>query len=221
MEARSSTRTVTADGEAVKRLRLEKGWRIEDLAKRARCSIKTVENVERGANVYLFTLKKFAEALDVEYKSLLPNADTASDPQPQQPRFVEVQIKLSIPYGDFDESEQLVTLIRSLNLLLEGKTQMGALNVAEGSTIVTLEMDAADVGRLIELLLEGELEALQIIGVNASNAWSGELEELYARDITTGDGWIERNPKLPRSYWRDRIDEIERAKSKKKRKPHV
>jgi predicted transcriptional regulator len=55
-------RTVRPDGEKIKRLRLDKLWRVEDLAKHAKCSVKTVENVERGANVYMFTLAKFATA---------------------------------------------------------------------------------------------------------------------------------------------------------------
>jgi ribosome-binding protein aMBF1 (putative translation factor) len=38
-------RTVEPDGDAIQRLRIEKGWRVEDLAKKARCSLKTVENV--------------------------------------------------------------------------------------------------------------------------------------------------------------------------------
>jgi predicted transcriptional regulator len=55
-------RTVRPDGDKIKRLRLDKLWRVEDLAKHAKCSVKTVENVERGANVYMFTLAKFATA---------------------------------------------------------------------------------------------------------------------------------------------------------------
>jgi hypothetical protein len=47
-------------------LRVEKGWRVEDLVRKAKCSVRTVENVERGASVHLFTLGKFADALGVE-----------------------------------------------------------------------------------------------------------------------------------------------------------
>ena len=67
METQTVTRTVRPDTEAIKRLRLGKGWRAEDLATKAICSVKTIENVERGANVYLSTLAKIAKALGVEF----------------------------------------------------------------------------------------------------------------------------------------------------------
>ena len=60
------SRTVRPDGEKIARLRQAKLWRVEDLARHAKCSVKTVENVEHGANVYMFTLAKFATALNVE-----------------------------------------------------------------------------------------------------------------------------------------------------------
>jgi transcriptional regulator with XRE-family HTH domain len=63
-------RTVTPDGGAIQRLRTEKGWRVEDLAEKAKCSLKTVENVERGAEVYLYTLSRLAKALGVEVPTL-------------------------------------------------------------------------------------------------------------------------------------------------------
>jgi transcriptional regulator with XRE-family HTH domain len=214
MDRRPSTRTVKADGEIVKQLRLNKGWRPEDLARRAGCSKKTVENVERGANAYLFTLQNIAEALDVEFRALLPKVECES----KEPRFVEVQIKLSIPYAEFDESEQLVTLVRSLNLLLQGKHEIGALKVQEGSTIVTLEMDAVDVGELIELLLTGKLDELQIIGINASTAWSDELDKEYADYLASDGVWIEKRPTPTLRYLRDQVEKSKRAK--RKPKPH-
>jgi transcriptional regulator with XRE-family HTH domain len=55
MANEASNRTAKADAEAIQRLRIEKGWRVEDLAKEARCSVKAVENVERGENVYTET----------------------------------------------------------------------------------------------------------------------------------------------------------------------
>jgi transcriptional regulator with XRE-family HTH domain len=74
MANKLKNRTVEPDGEAIQRLRIEKGWRVEDLAKKARCSLKTVENVERGANVYLYTLSKVAQALGVEVSTLMTGA---------------------------------------------------------------------------------------------------------------------------------------------------
>ena len=63
-------RTVVPDGPAIQRLRGERGWGIEDLAEKAKCSIKTVENVERGAATYPHTLSRLAKALGVEVSTL-------------------------------------------------------------------------------------------------------------------------------------------------------
>ncbi len=59
MKTQLTNRTVQPDAEAIKRLRVGKGWRVEDLAEKAICSVKTVENVEQGgANVYFFNARQ-------------------------------------------------------------------------------------------------------------------------------------------------------------------
>jgi len=155
MESQAKNRTVRPDAEAVKRLRLAKGWRVEDLAKLAKCSAKTVENVERGANVYMFTLAKFAQALGVEYQSLLPAADTAPESE-RQPRRFEVKITLAIPYEEFDESEQLGSLIDVLKRLMGGGGDINVAGVGPGgSTIITLDMNEEDVETFILTFVKG------------------------------------------------------------------
>ena len=74
---------------------------------RLKCSVKTVENVERGANVYMFTLAKFATALNVESSSLLAGAELPVDP-PKKERRIEVNLTINIPFDDFDQSDQLI-----------------------------------------------------------------------------------------------------------------
>lgn len=74
-------RTVAPDGPAIQRLRVEKGWGIEDLANKASCSIKTVENVERGAKVYPYTLSRLAKALGVEVSTLMAGSAPPEAPK--------------------------------------------------------------------------------------------------------------------------------------------
>ncbi|MBX6316150.1 MAG: helix-turn-helix transcriptional regulator [Isosphaeraceae bacterium] len=159
METQAKSRTVRPDAEAIKRLRLGKGWRVEDLARQAKCSVKTVENVERGSNVYLFTLGKFAKALGVDYRSLLP--DTGPAPEPPQRRF-EVQIKLSIPFEDFDESEQLVGFIELLKRVLSARDEIGVKAVTDGSVVITLELGEEDVASLIGAYNNAALDELNV-----------------------------------------------------------
>jgi transcriptional regulator with XRE-family HTH domain len=74
-------RTVTPDGGAIQRLRIEKGWRLEDLAEKANCSLKTVESVERGAKVYPYTLSRLAGALGVEVSTLVAGSAPPEAPE--------------------------------------------------------------------------------------------------------------------------------------------
>jgi transcriptional regulator with XRE-family HTH domain len=160
MEMQAKSRTVRPDADAIKRLRLGKGWRVEDLARQAKCSVKTVENVERGSNVYLFTLGKIAKALGVDYRSLLP--DTGPAPEPPQRRF-EVQIKLSIPFEEFDESEQLVGFIELLKRVLSARDEIGVKAVTDGSVVITLELSEEDIASLIDAYNNAALDDLNVL----------------------------------------------------------
>jgi transcriptional regulator with XRE-family HTH domain len=140
-------RTVAPDGKAIQRLRIEKGWRVEDLAKKAKCSLKSVENVERGANAYLYTLSKFAQALGVAVSTLMIGTEPP-DPPKKERRF-KVQFTLEIPFEEFDESEQLVGFLAILKQIVQAKHEITVAGVEEGSTIITLEMSMDDIERLI------------------------------------------------------------------------
>jgi len=117
MGLRANNRTVHPNAPVIKRLRLEKGWRVEDLAKHAKCSVKTIENVERGANVYYYTLAKLAKELGVEYVALVAEGKPLAESLAVERRF-EVQIQLSVPYHDFDQTE-LISLVQMLQRLLK------------------------------------------------------------------------------------------------------
>ncbi len=64
-------RSVTPNGDAVRIARLRKAWTTDDLAGRADCAIKTIENAERGKAIYANTLASIASALAVDYESLI------------------------------------------------------------------------------------------------------------------------------------------------------
>jgi len=163
MEMQPKNRTVRPDGEAIKRLRLEKGWRVEDLATKAICSVKTVENIERGANVYVFTLAKIAKALGVEFMTLVQGGKPPPEP-PKPESCVQVKVEVSIPFDQFDESEQLDGLITVLKGLLSGGGNIRVVGVAPGSTIITLEMTVRDMLALHSAYDEGKLAEILCIG---------------------------------------------------------
>jgi transcriptional regulator with XRE-family HTH domain len=159
MASQLKNRTVTPDGEAIQRLRIEKGWRVEDLAKKSRCSLKTVENVERGRSVYLYTLSKFAQALGVEVSTLMAGA-APPDP-PKKERVWKVIIQVSTPYEDFDESNDLVKLLQTLVSRLGGE-EMEPNQVRKGSTRIEVEMTLEQMVKLIEAFIHNELDDLNI-----------------------------------------------------------
>jgi transcriptional regulator with XRE-family HTH domain len=165
LKATQKNRTVKPNGEAIARLRQGKLWRVEDLARKAHVSVKTVENVERGANVYMFTLAKFATAFDVKSASLIAGAELPVDP-PKKERRIEVNLTVSIPYEEFDQSEQLVSLIESLKSVIQAANAVTPKAAMAGSTIITLEMSEADVHSLIAAFMAGKLDAMQVQELN-------------------------------------------------------
>lgn len=77
-------RSVTPDGDKVRNLRLGKVWKTNDLARSAKCDVKTIENAERGKPIYAITLARIASALGVDYKSLI--AKSVEQKRPVEPK---------------------------------------------------------------------------------------------------------------------------------------
>jgi transcriptional regulator with XRE-family HTH domain len=164
MEIQVSKRTVRPDGDEIKRLRIAKAWRVEDLATKAICSVKTVENIERGANVYVATLARIAEKLGVEPASLIAGGKPPSEP-PKPQNCVKVHFELSIPFDLFDESEQLIEFIEFLKKFLRGGGgDFNVVTVTPGSTIITLEMSFEDMTALHAAYVQGKLAEIHCVG---------------------------------------------------------
>jgi transcriptional regulator with XRE-family HTH domain len=63
--------TVHVDGKKIRRLRFNKGWTQEDLARKTGCAKKTIENVEAGRPVLLYTVNCLAEVFQVLSEELI------------------------------------------------------------------------------------------------------------------------------------------------------
>ncbi len=162
MENQPTKRTVSPDAEAIKRLRLAKGWRVEDLATKAICSVKTVENVERGASVYVSTLAKVAKGLGVEFMTLLQGDKPPQEPPKPQPH-VQMQFVLSIPFDQFDESAQLGGFIDFLKKFMKGGGNVNVLGVTPGSTIITVAVSMEDMLALASAFKAGKLAEMHVV----------------------------------------------------------
>jgi serine/threonine protein kinase len=82
--------------------------------------------------------------------------------QTAKERRVEVTVTVSIPFEEFDQSEQLVGLIELFSRLVKAKDAIEVNGLVPGSTIITLEMSETDVRALISAFMIGKLDELPI-----------------------------------------------------------
>jgi len=155
--------------DAIRLLREAKGWGQQALADRAVVSIKTINSAEQGKPAHLSTFGKIAKALGVEPSEFLdgynPTAHLASDTLRALSKRVEVQIKLSIPFEEFDESDGLTNLVQMLSTLIKAKQEIGVVEVSPGSIKITLEMHPDDLKEMIAAFMEYRLKDTQIVSL--------------------------------------------------------
>ncbi len=71
--------TVFVDGKKVRQLRSRLGWTQEDLARKTGCSKRTIENVEAGRPVLLYTVNCVAQVLQIDQGELLRQSGNGMD----------------------------------------------------------------------------------------------------------------------------------------------
>lgn len=209
MTNKLKNRTVEPDGASIQRLRIEKGWRVEDLARRAGCSLKTVENVEKGENIYVYTLKRIANALGVEPSELLIDVDDAPpERMRKKERVWKITLEVSTPYDEFDESSDLVSLLQALVSRLGGGG-IEPTGIQEGSTLIEVEMTLEQFLELAEAYADGRLDDLHIESIAAPD----DLLE-QASKSTRGDergGVSDKRGRVRRRKLEELRDRVRRA----------
>ena len=150
--------------DVIRRLREAKGWGQQVLANRAVVSFKTVHSVEQGKPAQLSTFAKIAKALGVEPCKLIDGHDPDSlRPAGGRGKCVEVKLTLSIPFGEFDETDGLDRLTAFLTSVIEAKNAIIVDSVAPGSVEVSLLVDEKDAPRLIQAFAGNQLEPIQAV----------------------------------------------------------
>lgn len=187
-------RTVRLDGAAAGRLRVERGLNVEEVAKAAKCSAKTVRNAEAGRPVYLVTARHLAAALGVEPAALLLDPP----PAPLRGKTYEITLRLTTPFDQFDETDDLRALMRAIATRLGGEDDMEPKRIAPGSTLVTLEVTEEQLVRLLRGFAEGLLDDLGVVQVQApSDVRDGRVLWKAARKAE----WATIYPRLARQLW--------------------
>lgn len=167
-------RSVIPNGDAVRHARLAKGWRPEDLAREADCSLRTIENVERSTSVYANTLASIAVALGADFQSLLAKPPGASH------RNGSLRSKARIIIGgqegdSLDVKPLIASLIEDVPFVDEvvlGTSRFGHFPVApDGGFVINLTMTCRDARALKERLLSGEVEIKDFRAFHATDCW--------------------------------------------------
>jgi transcriptional regulator with XRE-family HTH domain len=162
-----SKRTVAADTEKIQRLRMERGWRIEDLAKRSKSSVRAIRNAEKvGRRMYLVTLARIAQALGVEVKDLLPVSADAALPLADTAKSlggVQISFTINMQFASLDETEWLAAYIQEFLHRGGAKGEIDVVSVREGmSVVIDLAMSAEDAYNIACALVDSKLSGLNI-----------------------------------------------------------
>jgi len=128
------TKTLSLDAAKIDRLRIQKGWALDTLARKAIVSNRTVDSVMAGKGVMVSTAKKLANALEVGMDDIMPTAAkdlapiTSTVPfEPSDPG-IAVTFRLGmrqkngrlVPtlFADFDEVDTAIHVLDGIRQLL-------------------------------------------------------------------------------------------------------
>ncbi|HZZ80644.1 MAG TPA: beta-ketoacyl-ACP synthase 3 [Gemmataceae bacterium] len=175
-------RGVLPNGEKVRELRKNKmGWSQDKLAEMAKCSKRTIENVEQSRSVNPGTLREIADALNVQFCEVVESLDgnhntldsfalgldngtlMAASNQPGSPNGTPVdgtkQIEITLP-GNLNHftAEDQEKIIQSIKELLKTDADIKIRKVGSGSIKLTLELPVDDADKLIEAYIAGLLQ---------------------------------------------------------------
>lgn len=178
-------RTLPINGERVKTLRLQREWNMEELARKAGCTSRTIENVEKGGKrVYAITLMAIAKALGVSHADLLTEP-IGDHPAPEGRRFAGVNIVFKMNFQNIDASDELMDLMNRLAAAIGARSEIEVLALEDGSLIVTVGMSEEDALRLIAAF--GDV-------VSHAGGGEGRLDALAVEEIS-----------LPPSHMRQQV----------------
>jgi transcriptional regulator with XRE-family HTH domain len=150
-------RSVLAKGESIRQARLAKGWRAEDLARKAGYSKRTIENAESGKPIDMSTVADIATALGVDYASLLPS-DLLD-----RPNLVRFQLSLEFDARQIEHSPHLQSFFDLLQRISQSDAPVRLQAVRQGSVILLLDMEEEGFLRLTALFPEFHEHAREAI----------------------------------------------------------
>ena len=155
MKATADSKYLRINGDALRRLRVAKGWRIRDLASRADCTDRTIERLEAGGRTYPSLALPIARALAVDLSEI--SDDVPKPTESPSAAGIYVEIKFGFNYPRFDMSEELVELFERLEKMLAMSSNVQVQYVKPGSVVVGLLFEPADAEKLVNAFFRGQL----------------------------------------------------------------
>jgi|GEM_PF-876780 len=171
-----SSRTVAAPGEVIRSRRLSKGWSVEKLAIESGLEEGTISDAEKSENVFIKTLAKIADALDLDLDLLLSNPqmalECANSANTAESAIEGIIIKLivEVPRATFATFEEAERYVAKLKNKIGAKNAMILMSVTEGSTIFWIKMVAGDIRKLHDSFERGHLKNLLVTGITLAAA---------------------------------------------------
>lgn len=137
-----SRRSVTPNKEMIETLRKQKGWSVQQLSEEAEIGMRTAQKAVAGIPVGMDSLRRIADALEVEYDDLL-----LGNASPLRMK-VQVVIQLDLFRA---EAKEVADFIKLLGKTLPASHEIVIKEMRDGSLIITLDMSHEDAVRLVSL----------------------------------------------------------------------
>ena len=147
------------DGEAIRRLRAQKGWSQDDLARKTGYGKRLIQKMEAGGTAKLATIKEFAEALGVDTRDLLAE-DVPTSAQKEKSPYLLIKFEITIRSEVFDKSIDALTFVDILKRCLPARDEISIEAVQEGSIILILRMSERDILTLVFAVRGGWLHVV-------------------------------------------------------------
>lgn len=195
-------RTIPIDGNTVKALRLQRSWDIADLARKARCSEKTIINIERlpTKRVFACTLMAIAGALDVAWKDLLADPGTQLTPPLPPRRRITLTVTINVDYDDFDFSDELHERVDRLAKAIAAVGDIDVDQVRRANSVdINLQMTQPDLITFVHEFCAGRLDSHQITAFK--DIWWRDYDiwtRLLERYALRAKEWESKHTNLPR-----------------------
>ncbi len=140
------------DLKKIEALRIKHGLTVDTFAEKAGIDRRTLARLMRKGGVVMSTMCSIAELFHVSVDTLLPGY--SETPEPSEPR-VTVRVEMELPVTFFTSAETM-QFKDLLIAVLQSTDKINVTSVAEGCTVVTLDMSQRDAVRLIHLALTPE-----------------------------------------------------------------